>query len=155
MICANFKPLKHYLKELLAHLEGVEWLENKNPPKRNNQNNNSSGPKKTKKQMCKRDEDEESQDITAKNASNKKSHKPCNLCKMFGGNAELHTTDHCNKTNLLSRLLDEHKKKCMDKAKKEKFCTMAKAFNKASFKSKKVHKRSIHDSSESESSSDE
>eukprot|EP00957_Ditylum_brightwellii_P203226 15333757-Ditylum_brightwellii.AAC.2 len=70
---------------------------------------------------------------------------------MFGGNAELHTTEHCSKKNLLSSLLDRHKKKLMDKAKKEEFCTMAKAFKKASFKSKTTRKRLIHDLSELES----
>eukprot|EP00957_Ditylum_brightwellii_P175893 13393690-Ditylum_brightwellii.AAC.1 len=72
---------------------------------------------------------------------------------MFGGNAELHVTDHCNKKNLLSGLLDGHKKKHMDRAKKEESCAMAKAFKKASGKGKKACKRSYHDSSESDSSS--
>eukprot|EP00957_Ditylum_brightwellii_P016933 1276968-Ditylum_brightwellii.AAC.1 len=71
---------------------------------------------------------------------------------MFGGNAELRTTNHCNKKNLLSGLLDEHKKKRVDRAKKEKFCAMAKAFRKASVKGKKVHKRLYQDSLESDSS---
>eukprot|EP00957_Ditylum_brightwellii_P126113 9613847-Ditylum_brightwellii.AAC.1 len=51
---------------------------------------------------------------------------------MFGGNTELHTTDCCNKKNLLSGLLDVHKKKQFDRAKKEEFCAMVKAFKKAS-----------------------
>eukprot|EP00957_Ditylum_brightwellii_P153753 11702594-Ditylum_brightwellii.AAC.1 len=89
------------------------------------------------------------------NASSKKSHKQCKLCKMFGGNAKLHTTDCCNKKNLLSGLLDGHKKKQVDRAKKEEFCAMAKAFRKASVKGKKAHKRSYQDFSESNSSSEE
>eukprot|EP00957_Ditylum_brightwellii_P015340 1154614-Ditylum_brightwellii.AAC.1 len=59
---------------------------------------------------------------------------------MFGGNAELHTTDHCNKKKMLSSILDEHKKKHMDKAKKEECCAIAKAFKKAFFKNKKLIK---------------
>eukprot|EP00957_Ditylum_brightwellii_P067726 5141286-Ditylum_brightwellii.AAC.1 len=74
---------------------------------------------------------------------------------MFGGNAELHTTDRCNKKKLLSSLLDGQKKKCMDRAKKEEFCAMAKAFKKASNKGKKAHKRLYHNSSESDSSLEE
>eukprot|EP00957_Ditylum_brightwellii_P208465 15357591-Ditylum_brightwellii.AAC.1 len=58
---------------------------------------------------------------------------------MLGGNTELHTTDCCNKKNLISGLLDGQKKKHLDKAKKEEFCTMAKAFKKASGKGKKGH----------------
>eukprot|EP00957_Ditylum_brightwellii_P121446 9261852-Ditylum_brightwellii.AAC.1 len=76
-------------------------------------------------------------------ASYKKSCKPCKLCKMFDGIAELNTIDCYNKKNLLSGLLDRHKKKCMDRAKKEEFCTMAKVFKKASFKNKKAHKGCI------------
>eukprot|EP00957_Ditylum_brightwellii_P019987 1508928-Ditylum_brightwellii.AAC.1 len=45
---------------------------------------------------------------------------------MFGGNAESHSTECCNKKALLASLLDGHKRKHTDKAKKEKFCTMAK-----------------------------
>eukprot|EP00957_Ditylum_brightwellii_P041630 3153055-Ditylum_brightwellii.AAC.1 len=63
---------------------------------------------------------------------------------MFSDNAELHTTDCCSKKNLLSGLLNGHKKKHMDRAKKEEFCAMAKALKKASFKSKKACKRSYH-----------
>eukprot|EP00957_Ditylum_brightwellii_P052421 3974888-Ditylum_brightwellii.AAC.1 len=59
---------------------------------------------------------------------------------MFGNNAELHTTDCCNKKNLLSSLLYGHKKKHIDKAKKEELCAMVKAFKKVSFKSKKLVK---------------
>eukprot|EP00957_Ditylum_brightwellii_P013893 1047678-Ditylum_brightwellii.AAC.1 len=74
---------------------------------------------------------------------------------MFGDNAELHTTDRCNKKNLLSSLLDRCKKKCFDRAKKEEFCAMAKAFQKALGKGKKACKRSYHDSFESDSSLEE
>eukprot|EP00957_Ditylum_brightwellii_P076331 5801530-Ditylum_brightwellii.AAC.1 len=87
-------------------------------------------------------------------ASNKKIHKPCKLCKMLGGNAESHTTDHCGKKNSLSSLLDGHKKKHNDKAKKEEFCSMAKVFKKAPLSSKKACKRAIHNLLESEISSD-
>eukprot|EP00957_Ditylum_brightwellii_P211511 15366264-Ditylum_brightwellii.AAC.1 len=80
------------------------------------------------------------QDVMNSNTSYKKSCKQCKLCKMFGGNAELHTTDCCNKKNSMSHLFDEYKKKHMDRAKKEVFCAIAKAFKKASFKSKKLIK---------------
>eukprot|EP00957_Ditylum_brightwellii_P090581 6898797-Ditylum_brightwellii.AAC.1 len=99
MMCANFKPIEHSMEELVEYLEGVEHSENKNPPKRSNWINNSSGLKKTKKSKRKRDTDEESHNITAKNMSNKKSCRLYKLCKIFGGNAESHTTDHCNKNN--------------------------------------------------------
>eukprot|EP00957_Ditylum_brightwellii_P174994 13323532-Ditylum_brightwellii.AAC.1 len=111
MTCANFKPLKHFMEELVEYLEGVEHSETENPPERNNQNNNSSGLKKTKKGKCKRDEDEKSQNIMYNSVSYKKNCKLCKFCKVFGGNAESHTTDYCNKKNLLSSLLDGHKKK--------------------------------------------
>eukprot|EP00957_Ditylum_brightwellii_P081321 6185993-Ditylum_brightwellii.AAC.1 len=98
MACANFKPLKHSMEELVEYLKGDKHLETKNPLERNNQNNNnSSGLKKTKKGKCKDDKDKQSQDILNNNTSPKKSCKHCKLCKVFGGNAELHTTDHCNK----------------------------------------------------------
>eukprot|EP00957_Ditylum_brightwellii_P140927 10734721-Ditylum_brightwellii.AAC.1 len=110
MTCANFKPLKHSMEELVENLKEVKHLETKNPPEWNYSwnNNNSSGRKKTKKGKHKRDKDEKSQDILDNNTSSKESHKHC---KIFGGSAELHTTDHCNKKNLLSGLLDGHKKK--------------------------------------------
>eukprot|EP00957_Ditylum_brightwellii_P036773 2785332-Ditylum_brightwellii.AAC.1 len=57
---------------------------------------------------------------------------------MFGGNAKLHTTDHCNNKKLLPDLFDGHKKKQLDRAKKEEFCAMMKAFMKASSKGKKL-----------------
>eukprot|EP00957_Ditylum_brightwellii_P111908 8534121-Ditylum_brightwellii.AAC.1 len=155
MMFANFKSLEHSNEELVECLEGVEGLDNKNPPKRSNQNNNSSGLKKTKKSKHKRDEDEKSHNVTDNGASNKKSCKPYKFCKMFGGSAELHTTDRCNKKNLLSVLLDGHKKKRINRAKKEEFCDMAKAFKKASFKSKKARKRLYHSSLESDSSLEE
>eukprot|EP00957_Ditylum_brightwellii_P032656 2475756-Ditylum_brightwellii.AAC.1 len=88
-----------------------------------------------------------SQDISDNNASSKKSRKHCKLCKMFGDNAKLHTTDRCNKTNLLPGLLDGHKKKQSDRAKKEEFHAMANFFKKAFIKSKKAHKRLYQDSS--------
>eukprot|EP00957_Ditylum_brightwellii_P136725 10426515-Ditylum_brightwellii.AAC.1 len=141
------------MEEIVEYLKGVECSENKNPPKRNNWNNNSSGPKKTKKQKQKHDKDEESQEVTAKNTSNKKSCKLCKLCKIFCGNADLHTTDHCNKKNLISSLLDGHKKKRMDKAKKEEFCAMAKVFRRPPLRAKN-HKRVIHNLLEFESYSD-
>eukprot|EP00957_Ditylum_brightwellii_P027206 2056526-Ditylum_brightwellii.AAC.1 len=112
MTCANFKPLEYSMDELVEYLEGVECLEIEGPPEKNNwNNNNSSGLKKTKKGKHKHDKDKNSQDVLDNNAGSKKSHKHCKLCKMFGGNVELHTTDHCNKKNLLSGLLDGHKKK--------------------------------------------
>eukprot|EP00957_Ditylum_brightwellii_P154291 11741625-Ditylum_brightwellii.AAC.1 len=52
-------------------------------------------------------------------------------------------------------LLDGHKKKQFDRAKKEDFCAMAKAFRKASIKGKKACKRLYQDSSESDSSLEE
>eukprot|EP00957_Ditylum_brightwellii_P065086 4936985-Ditylum_brightwellii.AAC.1 len=120
MACANFKPLEHSMEELVEHLEGVERSETENHPEKNNQNNNnSSGLKKTKKGKCKRDEDKKSQDIMNNNTNLKKTCKHCKLCKMFGGNSESHTTDSCNKKNFLSGLLDGHKKKRFDRAKKE------------------------------------
>eukprot|EP00957_Ditylum_brightwellii_P160511 12219003-Ditylum_brightwellii.AAC.1 len=156
MTCANFKPLEHSMETLVKYLEGVECSENKNLPKRNNWNSsNSSVLKKTKKQKHKHDKGEEFHNVTVENASNKKSCKPYKFYKMFGGNAESHTTDCCNKKNLLSSLLDEHKKKCMDKVNKEEFCAMVKAFKKASIKRKKAYKRLIHNFPKSESFSDE
>eukprot|EP00957_Ditylum_brightwellii_P206644 15349360-Ditylum_brightwellii.AAC.1 len=92
-MCANFKPLGHSTEELVEYLEGVECSENKNPPERSYWNNNFSGLKNIKKSKRNHCKDEEFHNITAKNASNKKS---CKLCKIFSGNAESHTTDHCN-----------------------------------------------------------
>eukprot|EP00957_Ditylum_brightwellii_P166417 12667933-Ditylum_brightwellii.AAC.1 len=57
--------------------------------------------------------------------------------------------------NLLSGLLDGHKKKHSDRAKKEEFCAMAKAFKKATIKGKKACNRLYHNSSEWDSSLDE
>eukprot|EP00957_Ditylum_brightwellii_P001883 144527-Ditylum_brightwellii.AAC.1 len=74
---------------------------------------------------------------------------------MFGGNAESYSTEGCNKKTLFTSLLDGHKRKHTDKAKKEEFRAMAKAFKKANLKSKRTFKRSVPDSSKSESSSDE
>eukprot|EP00957_Ditylum_brightwellii_P066638 5057425-Ditylum_brightwellii.AAC.1 len=74
---------------------------------------------------------------------------------MFGGNAEPYTSNHCNKKSLLSGLLDGHKKKQFDRAKKEELCAMVKAFKKATVKGIFFCKRSYHDSSESDSSSEE
>eukprot|EP00957_Ditylum_brightwellii_P114399 8721899-Ditylum_brightwellii.AAC.1 len=103
MTWANFKPLKHSMEELVEYLAGVECSEIKNPPEKNNRNNNkSSGLKKTKKGKRKHDEDKKSQDILDNNASSKKNRKHCKLCRMFGGNAKMHTTECCNKKNLLS-----------------------------------------------------
>eukprot|EP00957_Ditylum_brightwellii_P142094 10826215-Ditylum_brightwellii.AAC.1 len=120
------------MEELVEYLKGVKYLETKIPPERNNWNNNtSSGLKKTQKGKCKHEEDKKSQDVMDNNASCKKSCKPCKLCKMFGSNTELHTTDRCNKKNFLSGLLDGHKKKRMDRAKKEEFHAMANASKKA------------------------
>ena len=148
MMCANFKPLEHSMEELVEYLKGVKHSEIKNPPEKNNQNNNnSSGLKKTKKGKCKRDKDKKSQDVSDNNTSSKKSRKHCKLRRMFGGNAKLHTTDCCNKKNLLSGLLDTHKKKRSDRPKKEEFRAMAKAFKEATIKSKKACKRLYQDSS--------
>eukprot|EP00957_Ditylum_brightwellii_P154044 11724052-Ditylum_brightwellii.AAC.1 len=120
------------MEELVEYLEGVEYLDKGNSPERNNNwnNNNSSGLKKTKKGKRKCDEDKKSQDVSDNNTISKKSHKHCKLYKLFGGNAKLHTTDHCNTKNLLSGLLDGHKKKKIDMAKKEEFRAMAKASKK-------------------------
>eukprot|EP00957_Ditylum_brightwellii_P031087 2355050-Ditylum_brightwellii.AAC.1 len=155
MTCAIFKPLEASMEELIKYLKGVKRLEIENPPGRNPRKNNSNGPKTTKKNKRKRDEDGESHNVTANTMSSKKSRKICKLCKMFGGNFKSHSTECCNKKTLLASLLDGHKKKHADKAKKEEFCAMAKALKKANLKSKKTCKRSIPDSSESESSSDE
>eukprot|EP00957_Ditylum_brightwellii_P183574 13983185-Ditylum_brightwellii.AAC.1 len=73
---------------------------------------------------------------------------------MFGGNSKSHMTKQCNKKALLSGLLDGYKKKHYDKTKKEEFRTTAKALQKVSLKSKRACKRSHHNSSESEFSSD-
>eukprot|EP00957_Ditylum_brightwellii_P167088 12719982-Ditylum_brightwellii.AAC.1 len=121
------------MKELVEYLEGVKHLEIKNPPEKNSWNNN-----KTKKGKHKCDKDKKSQDVSDNNASSKKSSKHCKLCRMFGGNTKMHTTDRCNKKNLLSGLLDGHNKKQSNRAKKEEFCAMAKAFKKATVKSKKA-----------------
>eukprot|EP00957_Ditylum_brightwellii_P021902 1651763-Ditylum_brightwellii.AAC.1 len=155
MTCANFEPLKHPMEELVECLKGVECSETENPPERNNWNNNSFGLKKTKEGKCKCDKDKKSQDITDNNASYKKSHKLCKLCKILGGNAELYTTDCCNKKNLLSSLLDRHKKKQMDRAKKEEFCVIAKIFKKALVTGESAYNRLYHESSESDSSSED
>eukprot|EP00957_Ditylum_brightwellii_P197616 15055155-Ditylum_brightwellii.AAC.1 len=131
------QPLKHSMEELVKYLKGVKCSETKNPPKRNNWSNKSTGLKKTEKSKRNHDKDKKSHDITDNSASYKKSRKQYELCKMFGVNAELHTTDCCNKKNLLSGLLDRHKKKHMERANKEEFCAMVKAFKKASGKGKK------------------
>eukprot|EP00957_Ditylum_brightwellii_P019019 1431985-Ditylum_brightwellii.AAC.1 len=82
------------MEELVEYLKGVKCSETKNPLERNNwNNNNSSGLKKTKKGKYNHDKDKKSQGISDNNASSKKSYKHCKLCKMFGGNAESHTTD--------------------------------------------------------------
>eukprot|EP00957_Ditylum_brightwellii_P180571 13755070-Ditylum_brightwellii.AAC.1 len=61
MTCANFKPLKHSMEELVEFFKGAKCLEIENPPKKNDQNNNnSSGLKKTKKDKRKHDEDKKS-----------------------------------------------------------------------------------------------
>eukprot|EP00957_Ditylum_brightwellii_P027345 2066883-Ditylum_brightwellii.AAC.1 len=100
------------MEELVEYLKGVKQLEIESPPEKSSwNNNNSSGLKKTKKGKRKHHKDKKSQYASDNNASSKKRHKHCKLCKMFGGNAESHTTDHCNKKNLLSGLLDGHKKK--------------------------------------------
>eukprot|EP00957_Ditylum_brightwellii_P145693 11093472-Ditylum_brightwellii.AAC.1 len=66
-----------------------------------------------------------------------------------------HTALNAAKKTLLASLLDGHKRKCVDKVKKEEFCAMGKAFKKANLKTKKTCKRSVPDSSKSESSLDE
>eukprot|EP00957_Ditylum_brightwellii_P169342 12889272-Ditylum_brightwellii.AAC.1 len=100
------------MEELVEYLKGVKYLETKNLLERYNQNNsNFSGLKKTKEGKQKSDEDKKPKDILDGNASSKKSRKHCKLCKMFGGNVELYTTDCCNKKNLQSSLLGGHKKK--------------------------------------------
>eukprot|EP00957_Ditylum_brightwellii_P123871 9442699-Ditylum_brightwellii.AAC.1 len=97
MMCANFKPLEASMEELVEYLEEVERSEIKNPPDRNPRKNNSNGPKQTKKNNRKCEEDRESHDVTANTMSSKKSRRNCKLCKMFGGNAESHSTERCNK----------------------------------------------------------
>eukprot|EP00957_Ditylum_brightwellii_P124233 9469664-Ditylum_brightwellii.AAC.1 len=72
MTCANFKPLKHSMEELVEYLKGVKCSITKNPPERHNQNNSSSGLKKTKKGKCKCDTDKKSQDITNNSTSYKR-----------------------------------------------------------------------------------
>eukprot|EP00957_Ditylum_brightwellii_P030248 2290130-Ditylum_brightwellii.AAC.2 len=100
------------MEELVEYLEGVERSEIKNPLEKNSQNNNnSSGLKKTKKGKRKCDKETKSQDASDNNASSKKGCKHYKLYRMFDCNAEMHTTDRCNKKNLLSGLLDGHKKK--------------------------------------------
>eukprot|EP00957_Ditylum_brightwellii_P204470 15339411-Ditylum_brightwellii.AAC.1 len=134
MMCANFKPLEASMEELGEYLKGVECSEIKNPPDSNPRKKNSDGPKQTEKNKRKRNKDRESHDITANTMSSKKSHRNCKLYKI---------------------LLDGHKKKHMDKAKKEDFCAMAKAVKKANLKSKKSCKRSAPNLLEFESSLDE
>eukprot|EP00957_Ditylum_brightwellii_P040735 3083270-Ditylum_brightwellii.AAC.1 len=85
------------MEELVEYLEGVKCSEIKNPPDRNPRKDNSDGPKKIKKNKRKREEDGEPHDITANTTSSKKSCRTCNLCKMFGGNTELHSTERCSK----------------------------------------------------------
>eukprot|EP00957_Ditylum_brightwellii_P158546 12068362-Ditylum_brightwellii.AAC.1 len=57
MMCANLKPLKASMEELVEYLEGVERSEIKNPLGRNPRKDNSNGPKNTKKNKSKREED--------------------------------------------------------------------------------------------------
>eukprot|EP00957_Ditylum_brightwellii_P042769 3238642-Ditylum_brightwellii.AAC.1 len=130
MKCANFKPLKYSMEELVEYLKEVEYLKTKNPPKRNKPSNIFSGPKKTKKGKRKCNKGKSPKTDTS--TSYKKSRKLCKLCKMLGNNAESNTTDHCNKKNLLFSLLDGQKMKHMGRAKKEEFHVMTKAFKKAS-----------------------
>eukprot|EP00957_Ditylum_brightwellii_P018835 1415684-Ditylum_brightwellii.AAC.1 len=59
---------------------------------------------------------------------------------MFGGNAELHTTDDCNKKNLFTSLFDGYKKKQMDKAKKENFVPWQKLSRRPPLRAKKLVK---------------
>ena len=153
MTCVNFKPLEATMEELVEYLEGVKRSETENPPERNPK---AAAAQKTNKNenKRKRGKEEGSPKTTATLPSSKKSRRKCKLCKMFGGNLESHTTKQCNKKALVSGLLDGHKKKRHDKAKKEEFCAMAKALQKASLKSKRARKRSCRDLSESESSSD-
>ena len=153
MTCANFKPLKATMEELVKYLEGVKRSETENPPKRNPKPTAAQRTNKNKNK-CKRGEKEDSPETTAMLPSTKKSCRKCKLCKMFGGNSESHSTKQCNKKALFAGLLDGHKKKHYDKTKKEEFCAMAKALQNVSLKSKRARKRSCHDSSESESSSD-
>ena len=154
MTCANFKPLEATMEELVKYLEGVERSETENPSERNPKAAAAQKANKNKNKR-KRDKEEDSPETTATSSSTKKSSRKCELCKMFGGNSESHTTEQCNKKALLLGLLDGHKKKRYNKTKKEEFCAMAKTFQKVSLKSKRACKRSCHDSSESESSSDE
>eukprot|EP00957_Ditylum_brightwellii_P153887 11713543-Ditylum_brightwellii.AAC.1 len=97
MTCANSKPLEASMEELAEYREGVECSEIKNPPGRNPRKDNSDGPKKTKNNKCKHEEDKESHNVTANTMSSKKSRRTCKLYKMFGGNAESHSTERCNK----------------------------------------------------------
>eukprot|EP00957_Ditylum_brightwellii_P116236 8866306-Ditylum_brightwellii.AAC.1 len=96
MACANFKPLEASMEELVKCLKGVECSEIENPPDRNPRKDNSNSPKKTKKNKPKREEARKSHGITANTTSSKKSCRTCKLCKMFDGNAESHSTEHCN-----------------------------------------------------------
>ena len=154
MTCANFKPLEATMEELVEYLEGVKRSETENPPERNPK---PAAAQRTNKNKNKRKcgEEEDSPKTTATLSSTKNSCRKCELCKMFGGNSESHSTKQCNKKALLSGILDGHKKKRYDNTKKEEFRAMVKALQKVSLKSKRACKRSRHDSSESESSSDE
>eukprot|EP00957_Ditylum_brightwellii_P171138 13027608-Ditylum_brightwellii.AAC.1 len=57
---------------------------------------------------------------------------------MFGGNAEMHTAERCNKKSLLSSVLDGYKKKRYDRAKKEEFHTMQKLSKSQVVRAKKL-----------------
>eukprot|EP00957_Ditylum_brightwellii_P143693 10947588-Ditylum_brightwellii.AAC.1 len=70
------------MEELAEYTEGVKCSEIKNPLEKNSwNNNNSSGLKKSKKGKRKCDKDKTSQDVSDNNASSKKRHKHCKLCK--------------------------------------------------------------------------
>eukprot|EP00957_Ditylum_brightwellii_P174698 13302655-Ditylum_brightwellii.AAC.2 len=53
------------------------------------------------------------------------------MCKIFDCLAETHMTDNCNMKNLLSNLLDKHKKKQSKEAQKEKCQTMIRSSKKS------------------------
>eukprot|EP00957_Ditylum_brightwellii_P058176 4411658-Ditylum_brightwellii.AAC.1 len=95
------------MEESVEYLKGVKCLEINDPPEKNNwNNNNSSGLKKLKRASV--------------NVTRMKSPET-SWTTTLDGNAESHTTDHCNKKNLLSGLLDGHKNNDLPGQKRKSF----------------------------------
>eukprot|EP00957_Ditylum_brightwellii_P166130 12648288-Ditylum_brightwellii.AAC.1 len=150
MTCVNFKPHKYSIEKLVDFLEGVERSEtNNSPEKEKNAYKEKSKNINPNKRIC--DENEKSHDTSN---ANKKIWHPCKLCKMFGASADMYTTDKCDKKNLLSTLLDKHKKKHSKEACREDFFVREKAFKTALHK-KKMCKRSCNNLDLNSSSDDE